>query len=386
MRVREFVPNVSCSSVGAASTTPPGTPPKAPQQAQGQPQSNGANPAAPNTSAILAALANIAKQNTAAPSAAPNPQATNVPAQDKPYSVSQPQNAFTPQVPASVNQALSFPPAAQPVVVPAGGASGGTPAFPGFNLGGTGIQAPMQNAAANPLGAMASMMPSMTQAGPEALQQQLMLIQVLIQQGVPQEQWATVLAALNGAGVNPAMPGVNNAGGAAPAWPPATGAQNAWNGRNDIQSRDPRGMHAPEGRPRSPNNSYQHRTRSRSPTGWGRDREPTPPRRRDSPIYGEYHGDSPGRHGNPRGEGYDRNGRGRGGRGRGNEYRQRSPPSGHRDRSASPPSGHSGMPPPPLPKGAKWMEFDPLLGKDKIKGKLTHDQLYHHTSELTISS
>ncbi|KAI9852038.1 MAG: hypothetical protein M1838_002007 [Thelocarpon superellum] len=296
-------PNVS-------STTPTGTPPQEQLSAPGPAPSNGSTAGAPNTSAILAALANIAKQNTAPP-----PTTSNAPAQENGFHVSNAQNAFPQPVSSSVNPSHAFPPTAHSVDVPGGGPSIAPP-FSGLNL--NGMAAPAANAPPNPLGALASMMPQVNAGGAEALQQQLMLIQVLMQQGIPQDQWAPILATLGAGGMNP-------------------GLQNAWSGRGDAPSRDRNGPPPASGHIQSPPNR---------------------------PTYGEYHGDSPGRNGN-RGDGFDRN-RGRGGRGRGgNEYRQRSPPPNRRNRSPDGPGRHG-----PAVGGPKFLEFDYSIGKDNIKAEL----------------
>ncbi|KAI9823335.1 MAG: hypothetical protein M1832_002559 [Thelocarpon impressellum] len=200
----------------ASSTTPPGTPPqglppKQGLQQQQQQQANAPAAGAPNTSAILAALANIAKQNTAATPAAPaqTPQpATTVPTQDNPYHVPSTQNAYPPPVSSSVNPAPAFPLTAHSVDVPVGGAGAVPPAFAGFSQ--NGAAAPVvPGAQANSLGALGSMLPQAGAGGAEALQQQLMLIQVLIQQGIPQDQWGPILAALSAGAAGSAMAGVN---------------------------------------------------------------------------------------------------------------------------------------------------------------------------------
>jgi protein NRD1 len=117
---------------------------------------------------------------------------------------------------------------------------------------------------------------------PEAIQQQLMVLQLLAQQGVPQDQWAGFLAALNPAAV-PQPQGL-------PGWNQRSGTFNV----GQSQSRDPRS---------------RGRSRSRSPPGWNKGRK--------SPTYESYGGGSPGQ-------------------GRGRTDRQRSPP-GRREASRSPP-------------------------------------------------
>ena len=156
-------------------------------------------------------------------------------------------------------------------------------------------------------------MPQNTAAVSPDVQQQIQLIQLMVAQGTPPNQWATALQLLN-----PNAPNMPNFG-----QPPQA---STWGGQNDSRSRDGDG----QGYVRSP--PYGRR-RSASP-GWDRRRDVTPPRRRESPVYGEYHGDSPGRN------------RDRGGR---RDYRQRSP-QGRRRHSPSPPQAL----PPPGQKIIQW--------------------------------
>ncbi|KAI9796411.1 MAG: hypothetical protein M1833_006183 [Piccolia ochrophora] len=318
---------------------------------------------AQNTSDILAALAKMAQQNTAAP-----PAAKAAP-QDNHNNVTNSQTAMPPHVSSSVNQPAAFQAPTQPVNMPVG--------MPNLvnQFGGSALNGNAVPNAPNPLASIAAAMPQANGgASTEALQQQLMLVQVLMQQGIPQEQWGPIIAALSAQGANAnltagagaitnasnGMAGSNVGGfggvaggaasGASSAWPPPSGPQSSWDGRKDQQSRDPAGNAN-----RSPPGRYQRRDRSRSPA-YGRGSPPL--RKRDSPIYGEYNSsDSPGRGGGGRGDALDRRGRGNRGRGRATDYRQRSPPPGRRS-----PERHdsSGAP-------SKWMDFDPLLGKDNIK-------------------
>ncbi|KAI9840772.1 MAG: hypothetical protein M1837_001302 [Sclerophora amabilis] len=340
----------------ALSTTPPGTPPVDISQLgqhnqQQQQQQTNMSTTVPNTSAILETLKNIAKQNT------PQPGTTGPP-QGNPSNVSNTQNSVSQPMPAStVNQGSAFPPAAQPVnLLPPGGSYGGQPGM----MSNAAAQN-MANAQPNALAALAAAIPQANGGGAGAgvggagdLQNQLMLIQFLMQQGIPQHQWASVIGALSGGGANLGVPGNNRNGGDAATWSQA-GAQNSWSGRDDQMSRDRNDRQ--DSQMQSPPSRY-HRDRSRSPPpSWRRDVN-SPPRggRRPSPVYGDYDGESNDRNGN-RGGGYDGRGRGRGGRGYGNDYRQRSPPR----RSPSP----RRYPEPSA--GPKWMEYDPSLGKDTIK-------------------
>ncbi|KAL9620285.1 MAG: hypothetical protein Q9160_005184 [Pyrenula sp. 1 TL-2023] len=314
------------------STTPEGSPgPDATSFLQNQLTQAGSTnqqqpPPAQNTSAILATLANMAKQNASTPaSAAPGQTSLN--------SILGASSA-TPQIPPSVDQAPST--ANGQNVNPLGSL---------FSSMGSNAQNQNQPSLASQPNLLASLLPQgQAQApvpppnagglNPDALQQ-VQLLQLLAQRGIPQEQWATALQILN-------ISNSNAAGGNANfgAQPPFGQAQaNAWGARPDAVSRDrDEYMRSPPG--------GQYRRRSRSP-GWERRREPSPPRRRDSPVYGDYHGDSPGR----------RDGRGR----RGNEYRQRSP--ARRRRSPSPNRKEQKLPPP----GPKTIEWDYSIGQGMIK-------------------
>lgn len=313
------------SSVDPRSTTPTATPPK---EFIPLNETNGNNAAAgaprADTSQILKALADMAKTNTTT--------APGMPSQATPINVPNLQNAYQQHMNSSVNPATSAPPYVQPVNVP-GAAIGANPFAGmmssasnfGLNQGMPGGQTSVQP---NPV------MPQGT--SPEALQQQVQLIQMLQAQGVPQDQWATVLQVLMAAGT------VGGGVSSAPAQP-------SWqqNGGRDDSSRDRNGydnsynMRSPSGRYRS------HRSRSRSPSGYNRRREPTPPRRRDSPSYGDY-----GRGG--------RSGRQERSR---NEFRQRSPPAPYR-RSDSPRQEQT-LPPP----GPRNLQYDLSLPPNHIKGK-----------------
>ncbi|KAG2415775.1 hypothetical protein HFD88_006967 [Aspergillus terreus] len=319
------------------------------QSAQQQAQANGAPSSgtpqsAPDTSSILKALADMAKQNTAAP------PAPAVPAQTSPLSaLSQPQGAASQPV-SSVEPAANGHAGVNPF---AAGAMAPFAALSNVAQNPALVQPQSQSQTPNPLGAaqnpLAALLPQATAApaqttpslAPDALQQQLQLLQLLAAQGIPQEQWATALQLLSFS--NAANMG-NVAAGQVPGFNLGAQNVNAWGGRADSQSRD-FDRDRERDYMRSPPGGY--RRRSRSP-GWDRRRDVSPPRRRDSPVYGEYHGDSPGRRGDPRGR-------------RGNDYRQRSPP-GRRRRSPSPRKDPN-LPPP----GPKLVEWDYSIGQGNIK-------------------
>ncbi|GKZ50446.1 hypothetical protein AbraIFM66951_003583 [Aspergillus brasiliensis] len=350
-------------SQNVESTTPEGSPapnyiPLGGQQQplNGAPSTTSAQQA-PDTSSILKALADMAKQNTTAPAA------PAVAAQTNPLNALTQQSTVPQPASSSVDQA-SQPPNGQAGVNPYAAGSMATP-FAGLSsvaqnpaLVPPPPQTQSQSHTPNPLAAaqnpLAALLPQATAApaqptapvGPDALQQQLQLLQLLAAQGIPQEQWATALQILSLS--NAANMGGMTAGQAPPFNLPGQPVANAWGARPDSQSREfDRPLERDRDYMRSPPGQY--RRRSRSP-GWDRRREVSPPRRRDSPVYGEYHGDSPGRRGgDPRGR-------------RGNEYRQRSPP-GRRRRTPSPPRKDPTLPPP----GPKFIEWDYSIGQGNIK-------------------
>ncbi|KAE8145722.1 hypothetical protein BDV25DRAFT_163980, partial [Aspergillus avenaceus] len=346
------------------STTPEGSP--APNyislaglhQAQAQHPVNGAASSttpqsAPDTSSILKALADMAKQNTAPP---PAPAAPAVVPPTNPLSTLTHQSTAPQPVSSSVDQAssqngqASVNPFAPGAMATPFAALGNITQNPAMGQPQSQSQTPNPMAAAqNPL---AALLPQATAApaqptpaiGTDALQQQLQLLQLLAAQGIPQDQWATALQILS-------LSNAANMGNMNAAQPPGFNLPgqnvNAW-GRPDSQSREfDRDRERDRDYMRSPPGQY--RRRSRSP-GWDRRRDVSPPRRRDSPVYGEYLGDSPGRRGgDPRGR-------------RGNEYRQRSPP-GRRRRSPSPPRKDPNLPPP----GPKFIEWDYSIGQGNMK-------------------
>ncbi|KAL3459860.1 hypothetical protein BJX64DRAFT_264252 [Aspergillus heterothallicus] len=347
------------------STTPEGSPapnyhPFGGQPANGATSAPAAGQPAPDTSSILKALADMAKQNTAAPAA---PAAA---APINPLSALSQQSTVPQPVSSSVDHQASLQP--QAGVINPYGAMAATPFAALGNLAQNPalVQPPQSQshtptpltAAQNPLAALLpqattapAQPPSMT---PDGLQQQLQLLQLLAAQGIPQDQWGTALQilSLSNTGGIPPIQGQQ----APPGFPPvqSLGNANAW---GDSQSRDfDRDRERDRDYMRSPPGGY--RRRSRSP-GWDRRRDASPPRRRDSPVYGEYHGDSPGRRGGGGGAaaaGADPRGR------RGNDYRQRSPP-GRRRRSPSPPRKDPNLPPP----GPKFIEWDYSIGQGNIK-------------------
>ncbi|PGH18854.1 hypothetical protein AJ79_00267 [Helicocarpus griseus UAMH5409] len=353
-------------SQNVESTTPEGSPAPGIMSLGGsqQPAPAGQAASAPNTSSILKALADMAKNNTAAPAASSAP--------------AQPSHNSIYSTPTPVPQAVSAP--VDQAAQQASGQAVNNPYAVANQFAGLSNMAQNPNmfpnqsqppAAQNPLAAaaaaanpLAALMPQAATAGlPAETLQQLSLLQLMAAQGIPQEQWATALQILSLSNTaNAGMAGNMNPAAALAAFggqQPAT-SQGAWapsQPAHDAGSRDSRDRDLHRGRDherddyvRSPPGGY--RRRSRSPGGWDRRRDVSPPRRRDSPVYGEYHGDSPGRNRDTR------DGRGR----RPGDYRQRSPP-GRRRRSPSPPRKEAALPPP----GPKFVEWDYSIGQGNIK-------------------
>lgn len=320
---------LTTSGIRVESTTPEGSPPADVGRSFPGAPPPAAN--APNTSSILEALANMARQNTTAAAAS---QAISTPApapvQDNAYSMPQAQSNGAGHL-ATLNSTYPFPPSTQSVNVPAPaaasygslpqGQNNGAPNYPSNPNLSLGAGAPAPAAALNP-----------------DLQRQIMLIKTLSDAGVPQDQWGGIIAALTQTqAAAPVGNGVNVGG--APAAPYGAAPANAW---NPNESRDRGG---PNEAVRSPQGRYRRRSRSQSPArGWNAPRDSPNSRRRDDNL-GDYGRNSPAY-----------------GRDRHNEYRQRSPV--RRGRSPSPPrgfyDGRSG--------GTKWVEFDHSIPKGSIKG------------------
>ena len=293
----------------------------------------------------------MAKTNTAASAMPPQASSSNV--------TNPPQSSFGQNMPSSVNPPpSSLPPVVQAVSVP--GTTGvlpfaGLSSAPNYPANLPMGQSNMQSAPPPPL-PPPTMMPQAPGPGlvtPEAFQQPLQILQALHAQGVPQDQWATVLSVLMSSGAaaqapNPNFPPQQPSWQQNGAYAPRDDASRDRNGYNDQYMRSP-----PPGR-------HRNRSRSRSPASWDRRRDATPPRRRDSPVYGDYDGDGSGRN-NSRGN-FGRPNRGNGSN---SDYRQRSPTQDRFRRSASPRRPDNGLPAP----GPKWMEYDRTMAEGTIKGK-----------------
>ncbi|KAI9886051.1 MAG: hypothetical protein M1823_002124 [Watsoniomyces obsoletus] len=357
-----------------ASTTPPGSPPRSTALA---PSTSSGPPA--DTSAILNALAAIAKQNAAtaaskavnvpAPAPAPAPTLPTTmamtpapPVMPPGFPTAFPRPGPAPPFPSSMPMGAPPPLAAPPFPPPPFHMNGGVPPMPPhFPVPPMGLPPPPP-------------MPPMNAATPEAQQQLVAVIQLLVARGVPQDQWGPILAAVGSNQAHPRGPPPSMNGppmNGPPAWPPkgrdvGPPPPRGWGRpRSRSRSRSRDRMSPPYGRRSPPPGRFRRRSRSprsRSPPPprWGRHpRDGTPPpRRRDSPVYGDYH-DSPGGRRDP----YDRRGRGRGaGRGR-DEFRQRSPP-GMMRRGPPSPEPERFVPPPGY---QRMIEYDRSLGRDSIK-------------------
>ena len=321
--------------VDPRSTTPTISPPRdfIPLNDTNGNNATAAAPQAADTSQILKALADMAKTNT---------PATGAPSQANSNNVPNFQNAFTQNMPPSVNPASTVPPANQGVNVP-GMANGANP-FAGLMSSAPNFAQNMQNIPNGQPNMQANPVMPQPNTTPQALQQQVQLLQMLQAQGVPQEQWAPLLSALMiASGAGGAMP----AAAAQPNW-----QQNGGFGRDDS-SRDRNGYNDSYIL-RWPNCGYSDSSRSGSPGGYNRRRDPSPPRRRDSPVYGEF----------GRGRGDSRR---QGQNGRGNDYRQRSPQDRYNRRSNSPHDHDQTLPPP----GPKSISFDNSIPNGSIKGTRT---------------
>ena len=261
------------------STTPSTTPPPQPLLAP-QPATNPAQ----STSSILASLqALAAASKNAAPQAVP--QAT-----PQPIAATYPNNASQLQ-PTQAITAVPVAPLVQ-AAIPGGAMYGNAfppPVQPSFNIGAQ-VPAPPQD---------------------PVLQQQILILQTLQAQGIPQSEWPRILAAITSTPNMTAGP---------PGFPPVQSGAQGQNGRGYESIRSPNGNNY---------NDRRSRSRSRSPRGY---RDNDHDRRR-----------SPDRN--------DRGGRRRGGR-------------GQRNYSPSPQRYNDRILPPP---GPKWVDIDRSIPKNHIK-------------------
>ncbi|EPQ67804.1 Bgt-4476 [Blumeria graminis f. sp. tritici] len=319
-------------------TTPPGSPPADLSSRLGLSNaSNTAPTAVSDTSAILAALANMARQSTAGPTTNPQYQS-----QDAPFNLPNAQNIPSAQQSASSNHNFLTPfqtPLTAPVPATSytpqlNGPSNNTPTFSAQTNTFGNIQPVPQTISPpvpQPIAPAAGLDPS--------VQQQLLLIKALSDQGFSPDKIAGIIAAVGNGGSIPssqAFIGQNQN-------PVSQNGQNVWATKpEDSRERD--NFEAA----RSPHR-IRRRSRSRSPAGWNtRD---SPIRRRDEPSA-EHERGSP----LPRAD--DRNR----GRSRATEYRQRSPQ--HLAHSLSPTNQSNTI--------NKWVSHDSTIPKGSIKGMNTN--------------
>ena len=266
-----------------------------------------------DTSSILQALANMAKSNVN-PSGQPNPAIGG--------------NMPTPFASGSVNPTSSMPPFES--TVNAFGATSGNSNPYGAASSTPNFAQPFSQVNAHGNAPPPPPNPQNALPSPEQLQQQVQIIQMLQQQGIPQDQWGPVLQALMSASA-----GTPVAGGA----PQQAQSQNF--SQNDTSREiNPFGMRSPPGR-----DPYNRRSRSRSPPGYDRRRDESPRRRRNSPTYGAF-GDRSSR----------------------NAYRQRSPEHNDHLRRSDSPADRDRRLPAPGPKSVTW---DNNIPRDNIKGEWT---------------
>jgi len=313
--VESFKQKLQASMQPPESTTPTGSPPPGPGlPGLGEIDKPVAAPAPPN--AILAALSNLARQNPASTATT----SSSVPA--NPYGVPPAQ-----PYPQNQSQSQSQTPVSYPAVQPPPGMP-----FPLPQLG----QAPsVTNAHPQNHPAMAAGMAATVPGGIDPnLQQQVMLIKLLADQGVPLDKIPAIVAAMQN---NPTTaPPVTAAPVSMPQAPTAPYGQNSWGQdgyRNDFRDRQVR---SPE--------RYRNRSRSRSP---GRQRNA-----QGSPRAG--------RHSNSGSHDQRSSDQGRGQNGR-DGYRQRSP-SGRHGRSQSPHRTSQSGPP-----AEKWFDYDRSIPQGNIK-------------------
>jgi len=168
------------------STTPPGSPPADLQRTFAtQPAAPSAPVAATSAPSILEALANLARQNNSATSTLAPPVQHHTQAQDNSYNVSNAHNNSA-QPASTLNQAIPFPPVPpQPVNVPATFASQPQASSNGAQNYGSNQTIP------NPFAAVPPVVPGVLDP---VVQQQLLLVKALADQGLPPDQIQGILA------------------------------------------------------------------------------------------------------------------------------------------------------------------------------------------------
>jgi len=291
----------------------------------------------------MEALKNIARQNTAPPTS------NSVPATASPFSIPLAQPGIAPPPASQTAQGqIPTPVPAVPALVPASATYSAAP--PPVNMPALSYpyaaqpQQPQLPVQAQPYvppvagapqgsglpGAVPNALPAATAGVDPVVQQQLVLIKLLSEQGIPPDKIPAIIAAIqNGAGTGAGAP-PPAAHPSVPHQPPYQTGQQAYGGSWVQAGARPEGTRDRNFNPvRSPPR-YHDRSRSRSPRQWDQ-------RGRD---YGGFEDDR------------DR-------RGRGADYRQRSPP-GRRGRSPTPQDF-------PRPS-EKWVDYDRSLPQGHIKG------------------
>lgn len=303
-----------------------------------------APPSAQQSNAIMEALANLARQNSAAtPGGPPQPAASAsapVPAPAQAQNTAQ-SNALSvlsnlQHVAAQHQQKQAAAAAAAPVhhQQPAYSMPISQPAATAPPFSYAPSQPPLQPASVTYPGANPMQPPPAAPIFDPQAQQQLMLIKTLADQGVPFDKIPSLLAALKNA-----QPGAIPAAPATTAAPNYYAAGQGWGAPPQGQSTDNHEQHRYGDASRSSSRTYG-RSRSRSPSRrW--DTRGSPRGSRD-----DYGHQSPGRNRHD-----DRDTRGRG-----TEYRQRSPAGRN---------GHS--PTPRRSSGEKWVDFDRTIPNGSIK-------------------
>lgn len=298
------------------STTPDGTPPRS-FEATLATETKTAAPNA-NTSSILQALANMARQPT-----------TNVPPVPvNPVSLPQLSNSNV-QSNSALQTAVSSS-YSQPIAQAVNGSTAGSSVSQAQSNGSQHQQSnpPMPQFGAVP---PPPSLPGVQNFDP-AVQQQLLILGELAKSGVPQEQWPAILAALAATPANAAPP---------PSIPLASTTHsqtsNVWTGKKQEDSRDRNSYQDSESR-------FRRRSRSNSPQRTWNSHD-SPKTHRDG-----YDGNRE----SPRGGHSDR--------GRGSDYRQRSPP-GRRGRSPSPTRYNNHGPP-----SQKYIDYDSSIPDEHVKG------------------
>lgn len=295
---------------------------------------------AQSTSTILEALANMARQNTAAETFPSVPATAHAPASaalDTSYSVPHVQTGtqHAPLIPyTSQSQTANVP-------APLAAAFGSQPQNNGLY---TDSSNHISNQTAPPV------IPPPVALTPD-LQRQFFMLKTLADAGVPQSQWAGILAAfsssaLSGPGnmVNPALPPPP----AQSHYSAAMNHQPSWVPSGE-QSRDKDGSGLNDILRTHQNGSGRH-SRSRSPPpnrGWKRDTPISPRRGFENNFIGDRD------HGRMS---LDYDGRGRDNNNAShNDYRQRSPIRQGQNQRTSPPPPH-------------WIQFDSAVPSDCIRG------------------